>query len=84
MSPESRVTPRTFYLNEEHELARGEREGGGRIPAYTDINWAAKGSTISQSLHRVRRQIQGSLDPAKENHYFLVAAPVRELAKRLR
>ncbi|MGO8817868.1 MAG: hypothetical protein ACLQVG_24760 [Terriglobia bacterium] len=82
MSPENRVTPRTFYLSEEHELARGEREGGGRIPAYTDINWAAKGATISRSLHRARTQIQGSTDPARENHYFLIAAPVRELAKR--
>jgi hypothetical protein len=38
MSPDERVTPRNFYLNEQHELARAEKEGGGRIPQYLHIN----------------------------------------------
>jgi hypothetical protein len=29
----------------------------------------------------VKRQIQGSQDPSKQNHYFLLASPVAELAK---
>jgi hypothetical protein len=81
MSPDGRVSPRTFYLSEQHELARAEREGGGGIPKYVDINWAAKGQTISQSLMRVRRQIKESGDPSAANHYFLLAAPVPELTK---
>jgi len=81
MSSDGRTTPHTFYLNEQHELARGEKEGGGSIPKYTDINWAARGAAISQSLNRVRKQIQGSHDPSKQNHYFLLAAPVPQLAK---
>jgi hypothetical protein len=81
MSPDDRRAPRTFYLNEQHELARAEKEGGGRIPEYTDVNWATKGVAISRSLHRVRKEIQESRDPAKENHYFLLAEPVQQLAK---
>src|SRR5688500_3664120 len=81
MSPPSRVTPRTFYLNEQHELARAEKEGGGRVPKYTDINWATKGTTIARSLHSVRSDIQQSPDPSKDNHYFMLAAPVERLAK---
>lgn len=81
MSPDGRDSPRTFYLNEQHELARAEKEGGGGIPQYVDIDWATKGNTITRSLHRVKRQIQESPDPSKDNHYFLLAAPVPELAK---
>src|SRR6266849_3055833 len=81
MSPNARGSSRTFYLNEQHELARAEKEGGGRIPNYTDINWATKGTTIRRSLQSVRRQLQQSPDPAKDNHFFLLAAPVEKLAK---
>ena len=81
MSAEDRVTPKTFYLNEQHELARAEKEGGGRVPAYTDINWANRGATISRSLQRVVKEIRASTDPVKDNHYFLLAAPVERLAK---
>jgi hypothetical protein len=81
MSPEGRVTPRTFYLNEQHELARSEKAGGGGIPKYIDINWATKGTAISHSLNRAKKQIEVSPDPSKENHYFLLAAPVEKLAK---
>jgi hypothetical protein len=81
MSPAGRVTPRTFYLNEQHELARADKEGGGGVPKYIDINWAVRGAAINQSLNRVKRQIQASHDPVKQNHYFMLAAPVAELAK---
>jgi hypothetical protein len=81
MSPDARTTARTFYLNEQHELARAEKEGGGRIPQYIDINWAAKGAGIARSIGRLRKQIQDSTDPAKENHCFVLAAPVEQLTK---
>jgi len=81
MSPEESVPPRTFYLNEQHELARGEKKGGGATPQYLDINWATKASTITSSLARVRTEIQASRDPTNKNHYFLLAAPVPELSK---
>ncbi len=81
MSPADRVVARTFYLNEQHELARAEKEGGGRVPKYTGVNWANKGAMISRSLLRIQKQIQDSPDPVKGSHYFLLAEPVHELAK---
>jgi Subtilase family len=81
MSPDTRPIPRTFYLNEQHELARAEKEGGGRIPQYVDINWATKGAGIARSISRVRKEIQDSSDPTKGNHCFVLAAPVQQLAK---
>ena len=46
-----------------------------------DINWATKGTGIAQSLRQAKSQIVDSIDPSKENHYFLLAAPVPQLAK---
>ena len=43
MPSNPRVAARTFYLNEQHELSRGEKPGGGRVPQYVDIDWASKG-----------------------------------------
>jgi hypothetical protein len=77
-----KVTARTFYLNEQHELSRGEKPGGGRIPQYLDVDWASKGRQISQSLQDVRSAIRASKDPLTDKHYFVLATPVAELRKR--
>lgn len=81
MSPNGRITPKNFYLNEQHELSRAERESGGRVPQYVDIDWAARGRTISGSLNQVASQIQASHDPLKGQRYFVLADPVATLAK---
>jgi len=81
MSPNDRVSPRTFYLNEQHELSRAEREPGGSVPQYADIDWTARGGAISRSLNQVTSQIQASHDPMKGKHYFVLAEPVEQLAK---
>ena len=81
MSPKDHVAPRTFYLNEQHELSRGEKEGRGSTPKYADIDWATKGGVISSSLRSVADNIQASHDPLKGNHCFLLAEPVATLAK---
>jgi subtilase family protein len=75
------IVPKSFFLNEQHELSRAEKEGGGAIPKYIDVDWNAKGAVISQSLGRVRDQLKNSRDPSKEHHYFVLAAPVPRLAK---
>src|SRR5579872_244924 len=82
MPSEPRTTARTFYLNEQHELSRGEKEGGGRISQYVDIDWASKGRQISQSLQGVRSAIRASKDPLRDHHYFVLATPVGEVRKR--
>ena len=80
MSPNGRLTPRTFYLSEQHELSRGEKEGGGGIPKYVDINWATKGEAISHSLNKVRKDLATSPDPTLTSHYFLLAATIERLS----
>lgn len=81
MSNQDQITPKTFYLNEQHELSRAERESGGRLPQYTDIDWSAKGGAISRSLKSVTTQMQASHDPLRGNRYFLLAQPEQQLAK---
>src|SRR5216684_6145159 len=81
MAGEKPVNSRTFFLNEQHELARAEKEGFGRIPKYTNIDWGAKGTRIGKALRSVREQIQKSRDPVKENHLFLLAKPETKLTK---
>ncbi|MFO0958909.1 MAG: S8 family serine peptidase [Isosphaeraceae bacterium] len=76
-----RVQPRTFYLNETHELASGEKVGGGRLPAYAPIPWAAKAKRINGSIQRVEKLIVASNDPLKEDRFFVLANPVREVQK---
>lgn len=81
MSPDAHPSPKTFYLNEQHELSRAEKESGGSVPKYIDIDWAARGRTISRSLNKVTSQIQASHDPLKGQRYFVLADPVGTLAK---
>jgi hypothetical protein len=73
--------PRSFFLNEQHELTRGEKEGGGGIPKYAPINWGKKGKRIQSTLHQVREKIRALPDPTKDNHYFLLAKPQAKLKK---
>jgi hypothetical protein len=73
--------PRSFFLNEQHELTRGEKEGGGGIPKYAPINWTKKGKRIQSTLHLVRERIRALPDPAKDSHYFLLAKPQAKLKK---
>src|SRR5450631_3520871 len=82
MSPDARSAPKTFYLNEQHELSRAEKEGGGRIPEYAGIDWAAKGRRIGRSLQAVKSTIAASKDPLREQHYFMLTMPVAEVQKK--
>jgi hypothetical protein len=76
-----RAVPRTFYLNEAHELASSEKEGGGRLPAYAPVPWASKAKRLTQTLQRVEQLIVASNDPLKNDRFFVLANPVIELEK---
>lgn len=67
--------PRTFFLNEQHELARVEKDGGGRQAKYGDIDWAERGSRIGTALRASKAKIHASKDPVRDRHYFLCAVP---------
>src|SRR5438132_1176600 len=82
MPSSSTFSPTTFYLNEQHELSRGEREGGGRFAQYHGIDWAAKGQHIKATLESVRAVITASDDPLRDLHYFVLARPVANVQKQ--
>ena len=75
------VKPRTFFLNERHELPREERPTGGRAPKLAPIDWEERGKRIARSLHTVQKQYRQSPDPSAEPRYFLVALPEPALKK---
>jgi hypothetical protein len=76
--------PRTFFLNEHHELAHGEKESGGSLPKLAPINWQAKGDRIFRTLTAARAKIGRSRDPLRENRYFLAALPEPTVKKESR
>ena len=82
MAEPNSPTPITFYLNEQHELSRGEKESGGRVPQYHGIDWATKGHQISSALESVKSEIRASKDPLRDSHYFVLAKPVAEVQKK--
>jgi hypothetical protein len=73
--------PRTFFLNEAHEHARGEKKGGGGVPKYASINWQAKGERIAKSLRAARTAVRQSPDPARETRFFLLSKAEAKIEK---
>ncbi len=76
------VEPKTFFLNERHELSPVEREGGGRLPQYADISWGAKSKRLHRSLTHVAQSISASHDPLRDHRYFVLARPVAQVEKK--
>lgn len=81
---EARVTaaPKNFFLNERHELSAVEKGGGGRFQEYVDVPWAQKAKKISTSIRKVIADAQKSVDPLKNDHYFVLAKPQENLHKK--
>lgn len=77
----SKSEPRHFYLNEQHELTRDEREGGGSLPKLAPINWTAKQNVITSSLAKAKSAIENSDDPLRQQRYFLLARPESSIRK---
>ncbi len=74
-------SPRSFFLNEQHELSRGEKEAGGSLPKLAPIDWQAKGRQIHKSLSAARDIILRSRDPLREKRYFLATVPTPTIKK---
>lgn len=81
MPPPKKVSPRTFFLNEQHQLASEEKAGGGAIPRYVEIQWRERGKRLSSSLKFAAEKVSSTPDPLREHHFFLVAHPEPELKK---
>src|SRR3569833_54640 len=76
------IRPRTFYLNETHELSSEDKEGGGRPAEYVGISWARKAKRISSSISKVIEEVESSQDPLREERFFVLAKPVTAVEKR--
>ncbi len=75
--PKDSAEPRTFFLNEQHELAPGEPKGGGGHTKFGDIDWDQRGRRIADSLLRAVSKVRKSPDPLREERYFLAAVPAK-------
>jgi Subtilase family len=82
MANERSVRPKTFYLNERHQLMPGEKRGGGGLPKFGDIDWGAKGQRIGRNLKKLSEKLDASKDPLRGKHYFIMAIPVETVPKR--
>lgn len=79
---DTRTPPRTFYLNETHELTRGIKEGAGRLPNLAPIDWVKRAPQIHSSLDATVKRVAASRDPLREMRLFMVAAPEKHVTKR--
>jgi len=75
------TTPKTFFLNERHELSSFEREGGGRPAQYVRINWTQRSSMLANSFRRVTTPTVHPRDPMSTRHHFVIAVPVDAVEK---
>jgi len=75
------LTPKNFFLNEQHVLSPAEKTGGGRTPKYAEIPWASRARRLSSSLSRTIKRIAESNDPLKDRHFFALTKPVERIVK---
>lgn len=75
------VAPKLYYLNEQHELSRGEKAGGGGLPKLAPINWRRKGQRLHESLSQAKAKVRDSKDPLRERRYFLATKPTKHIRK---
>jgi hypothetical protein len=69
--------PRTFFLNEKHELTPTEKPGGGGQAKIGIVDWSSKATSLRDGFARVRKSMQSISDPGTKNRFFLTAAPAQ-------
>ena len=73
--------PRTFFLNETHELGRGKDGGGGGGLKLAPTDWSSKGQRLNETLDIAIEEIGESKDPLKQKRFFFVAKPEESIEK---
>jgi hypothetical protein len=58
-----------------------KRDGRGTVPAYTKIDWPAKGDRLAKSLRAVQRAVAQTPDPLKAARLFLLSRPELKVEK---
>src|SRR3989304_1767419 len=77
-----RLIPKTFFLNEQHELTREDKPSGGRLPQYQGINWATKGKRIHDTLASTSARLAATQDPLRGERFYMLTIPVGQLVKK--
>ncbi len=68
--------PRLYFLNERHQLAPGEKSGGGRATEVRGLDWQSHGVSLNQNLTDLRAVRHRSGDPSGTRRaYVLARAP---------
>lgn len=65
--------PRLYFLNERHQLAPGQKEGGGRITEVRGIDWQRHAAALKQNLVDLRAVRHASGDPSGPRRAFVLA-----------
>lgn len=73
--------PKTFYLNEKHQLTAVEKSARGPLPKFGTIDWASKGQKIAASLRGTVDKLNRSKDPLRGRRYFALTVPVATVPK---
>jgi hypothetical protein len=73
--------PRTFFLNETHELGRGKDRSGGGGLKLAPTDWSGKGQRLNETLDLAIEKISESKDPLKQKRFFFVAKPEETIEK---
>lgn len=68
--------PRLYFLNERHQLAPGQKPGGGRASTVRGVDWQSHGASLKQNLTDLRADRRSSGDPSGTRRaYVLARAP---------
>jgi hypothetical protein len=81
MARDSQVPPRTYFLNEAHELAPADKRSGGSLPKYVEIDWSQKANRLSGTLRHATSALKRTPDPLAQRRFYLVALPEPTVAK---
>ena len=82
MSTESgKAAPRHYFLNERHQLAPTEKDGGGKTTPVVGVNWSGHGAALSSKLGVLRSALKVSSDPSAKGRLFILAKPAPHLTK---
>ncbi len=73
--------PKTFFLNERHQLTAVEKSARGPLPKFGKIDWASKGQKIAASLRGTVDKLNRTKDPLRGRRYFALTVPVATVPK---
>lgn len=81
MSADAPVKPRHYFLNERHQLAPTEKEGGRSPSKVLRVDFKSHGSTLATNIDAIRTSRRASADPTAKNRVFIMARPEPSITK---